>query len=169
MMTTTGPLPVVKDDISSGQRQAVLEHMGALCGDGIRYRYATADAVIDPCRGVLYIAVDQDADPGDWDRICGLIAAVGWDNGSGGPYPQDPGEPGFDALARVCTWRLEWTPRCIWCDGKGVSYGCPLCERVGLRYPQVKPPRLLSLPLSGEAGGAFRALPRGGDDPHVVT
>lgn len=134
-MTTTGPLPAVRGEVSGAGRRAVLEHMGALCGDQIEYRYATADAVIDECRGVLYIAVDQDVDPGDWDRICGLISMVGWDNGSGGPYGADPGEPEFDALSRVCTWRLEWARQCVWCDGRGASYGCPLCERTGLGYP----------------------------------
>lgn len=134
-MTTTGPLPVIRDTINGDQRLATLEHMGAFCSDVIPYGYATADAVIDPCRGVLFIVCDQDVDPGDWDSICKLIARVGWDNGSGGSHRGDPGEPEFNELSRVCTWRLEWAPRCVWCDGRGVSYGCPLCERVGLGYP----------------------------------
>lgn len=131
-MTTTGPLPAVREEVFSGQRMAVLEHMGALCSDGISYRYATADAVADPCRGVLYIAVDQDPDPGDWDQVCRLIAAVGWDNGSQGPHSGDPGEPELDPLGRVCTWKLEYGSRCIWCDGRGTRNGCPLCQRVSL-------------------------------------
>jgi hypothetical protein len=135
LMTTTGPLPVVRDTIHGNQRLATLEHMGAFCSDVIPYGYATADAVIDPCRGVLFIVCDQDVDPADWASVCGLIARVGFDNGSGGPCPQDPGEPVLDELSRVCTWRLEWAPQCIWCDGRGVSYGCPLCERACLSYP----------------------------------
>lgn len=135
LMTTTGPLPVIRDTIHGNQRLATLEHMGAFCSDVIPYGYATADAVIDPCRGVLFIVCDQEVDPGDWAAVCGLISMVGWDNGSGGSYPQDPGEPLLDELSRVCTWRLEWAPQCIWCDGRGVSYGCPLCERAALGYP----------------------------------
>lgn len=134
-MTTTGPLPALRaGGVSSGHRMAVLEHMGALCSESVHYEYATADAVIDTCRGVLYIAVDLDPDPADWAAVCGLIAAVGWDNGSG-QHSSDPGEPGFDPLGQVCTWRLEYCPPCIWCDGKGTRSGCPLCQRVGLRYP----------------------------------
>lgn len=130
-MTTTGPLPVIRDSVLGGQRLATLEHMGAFCEDVIPYGYVTADAVIDPCRGVLFIAADIDVDPGDWARVCALIAAVGYDNGSG-EYAQDPGEPEFDTLSRVCTWRLEWVRKCIWCDNRGVSYGCPLCRRESL-------------------------------------
>lgn len=128
-MTTTGPLPVAGGKLCSTQRQAVLDHMGAFCPDRLEYRFGTADAVIDPCRGVLFIAVDPEPDPLDWARICGLLAAVSWDNGTG-EHAQDPGEPDWDALSRVYTWRLEWAPRCIWCDGRGCSYGCPLCECV---------------------------------------
>lgn len=168
-MTTTGPMPVVQGGISTGQRRAVLEHMGALCNDRLEYGYATADAVIDPCHGVLYIAADQDPDPGDWDRICTLIAAVGWDNGSGGPHRGDPGEPEFDALSRVCTWRLEWAPRCAWCDGKGVSYGCPLCERIGLGYAGSSSPGSFSTSLLRSRGSFFMPVPRGDDDTHVIT
>jgi hypothetical protein len=134
-MTTTGPLPALGETVLSGQRMAVLEHMGALCSTGIFYRYPTADAMVDACRGILYIAVDQEPDPGDWAKVCALIAAVGWDNGSHGPRSDDPGEPRLDPLSQVCTWRLEYGPRCIWCDGEGTRSGCPLCQRVGLRYP----------------------------------
>lgn len=131
-MTTTGPLPAIRDSITGAQRMATLEHMGAFCEDVIPYGYVTADAVIDPCRGVLFIAADPEVDPGDWAAIVGLIHAVGWDNGSH-PHSDDPGEPFWDALGGVCTWRLEYVRQCIWCDGYGVSYGCPLCERTRLR------------------------------------
>jgi hypothetical protein len=157
-MTTTGPLPVVGGEVSTGQRQAVLEHMGALCSDRIEYRFATADAVVDPCHGVLYIVADQESDPLDWAKVCGLLAAVGWDNGSE-VHPQDPGEPGWDALSRVYTWRLEWARRCIWCDGRGVSYGCPLCERVSLRYPDASRPGLFPLSRPGRLFHARTRLP----------
>jgi hypothetical protein len=131
--------------------------MGALCREGVWYEYPTADAVVDTCRGVLYIAVDPDPDPGDWAAVCGLIAAVGWDNGSE-PHRQDPGEPRYDPLGQVYTWRLEYAspPPCIWCDGEGTRSGCPLCRRVALGYPPGRP--RLPLPLSWEPGLSMSRL-----------
>lgn len=106
-MTTTGPLPAIGETSTSTQRMAALVMMGSPFSRGIWRTYATADAVIDTDRGILFVAVDMDPDPGDWANIVGLIRAVGWDNGTW-PHSDDPGEPEFDALAGVCTWRLEY-------------------------------------------------------------
>ena len=137
-MTTTGPLPAIREDCSyteyvvprSDARLALLHHMGAVPGSMIRYHYPTADAVIDPDRGVLLIAVDPEPDPADWAAVCGLIQAVGFTDGSL-PHRKDPGEPDQDPLSGVFTWRLEYADQCIWCDGKGTSGGCPLCQKGG--------------------------------------
>ena len=106
-MTTTGPLPAIRETSTSAERMAALVMMGSPFSKGTWRTYATADAVIDTDRGVLFIAVDQEPDPGDWAAIVGLIRAVGFDNGSH-PHSDDPGEPEFDALAGVYTWRLEY-------------------------------------------------------------
>jgi hypothetical protein len=81
--------------------------MGCPLSRGIWRTYATADAVIDPATGVLFIACDPEPDPGDWAGVVGLIRAVGYDNGTY-PHQDDPGEPEFDALAGVWMWRLEY-------------------------------------------------------------
>lgn len=106
-MTTTGPLPAIGETSTSTERMAALVMMGSPFSRGIWRTYATADAVIDTDRGVLFVAVDMDPDPGDWAAVTGLIRAVGFDNGSW-PHSDDPGEPIFDALAGVYTWRLEY-------------------------------------------------------------
>jgi hypothetical protein len=86
---------------------AALVMMGAPFVGGIWRGYPTADAVIDTRAGALYIACDMEPDPGDWAAVTGLIRAVGYDNGTW-PHSDDPGEPVFDALAGVSTWRLEY-------------------------------------------------------------
>jgi len=105
-MTTTGPLPAITET-STTERMAALVMMGSPFSRGIWRSYPTADAVIDTDRGVLFIACDIDPDPGDWAAMVGLIRAVGWDNGAW-PHSDDPGEPALDALAGVCTWRLQY-------------------------------------------------------------
>lgn len=110
-MTQTGPLPALSLDepgtSDSANRMAALVMMGSPFSKGVWRSYATADAVVDTDRGVLFIAVDLECDPGDWASIVDLIRIVGWDNGTR-PNGDDPGEPVFDALAGVCTWRLEY-------------------------------------------------------------
>jgi hypothetical protein len=86
---------------------AALVMMGSPFSRGVWRNYETADAVIDTEKGVLYIAVDLECEPGDWAAIVDLIRIVGWDNGRR-PNGDDPGEPVFDTLAGVCTWRLEY-------------------------------------------------------------
>jgi hypothetical protein len=127
-MTTTGPLPAVR--ISSAEdRLALLDRMGARAEDHFtRYHFPTADAVVDPARGCLYIACDIDVNPADWAAVCGLIQAVGFADDSL-PHRKDPGEPDIDPLTGICVWRLEYADPCIWCDSKGTSDGCPLCQR----------------------------------------
>lgn len=109
---TTGPHPVLNDTSpfsSSVVRMATLAEMGAPRHNrgGIHRSLATADAVIDTERGVLFIATNMEPSPEDWAVICHLISVVGFDNGAW-PCRRDPGEPEFDALAGVCTWRLEF-------------------------------------------------------------
>lgn len=105
-MTTTDPMPALRGSFASIERMAVLARMGAP-DNGIRHRMPTADAVVDTERGVLFIACDPDPDPGDWATICMVISSVCYDNGMW-PSRRDPGEPEWDALAGVCTWRLEY-------------------------------------------------------------
>jgi hypothetical protein len=105
-MTTTAPLPVIRET-SRVERLQALERMGAATLRPVRYSYPTAEAVIDPDRQALFIACDTDPRPEDWNAICGLIRAVGFDNGNQ-PYGDDPGEPGYDPLNGVCVWRLEY-------------------------------------------------------------
>jgi len=110
-MTQTGPLPAVELEApgasDSAARMAALVMMGSPFSKGVWRSYGTADAVIDTDRGVLLIAVDQECDPADWAAVVDLIRIVGWDNGTR-PNSDDPGEPSFDALAGVWTWRLEY-------------------------------------------------------------
>jgi hypothetical protein len=106
-MTTTGPLPAVGQHSTSAERMAALVMMGCPFTRGIWRTYATADAVVDNDRGILFIAADQEPDPGDWAAVTGLIRAVGYDNGTY-PHSDDPGEPEFDPLAGVWLWRLEY-------------------------------------------------------------
>lgn len=124
-MSDTLPLPAI---VEFAGREVVLLKIGAPFNGGIWHRYPTADAVIDLDQEILFIAADIDPAPADWAAICGLIGAVGFSNGTHG-HQGDPGEPRFDALAGVCTWRLERVPSCVWCDGRGISWGCPLCQR----------------------------------------
>jgi hypothetical protein len=125
MTTSTGPLPVVRLS-SGGERLALLDKMGARQGDRFtRYRFPTADAVIDPELCVLFIVCDPEPDPADWSAIVGLIRAVGYDQ----TPRRDPGEPEQDPVSGVCAWRLEYVDPCVWCDSKGCLDGCPLCER----------------------------------------
>lgn len=129
-MTTTGPLPAIRDPQAGDERLALLDRMGARQGDRFsRYHYPTADAIIDPGRGVLFIAVDPDPDPADWAAVCGLIRAVGFTDG-GLPHRKDPGEPGQDELSGVYTWRLEYVDPCVFCESPGTRTPCPVCGRV---------------------------------------
>jgi hypothetical protein len=107
VMTTTGPLPAVGEQSTSTERVAALVMMGSPFSRGIWRTYPTADAVIDTDRGILFMAVDMDVDPGDWAAMVGLIHAVGWDNGTW-PHSDDPGVPDFDNLSGVWCWRLEY-------------------------------------------------------------
>jgi len=107
-VTITGPLPAISIPPDE-ERLALLDSMGARMGSRFtRYHYPTADAILDPVRGILFIAADQEPDPADWAAVCGLIRAVGFDNRTGGPCPQDPGDPHQDDLSGVCVWRLEY-------------------------------------------------------------
>ena len=127
-MTTTGPLPAIQVPFAD-ERLALLKRMGVRQGDRFTlYQYPTATAVINPERGVLFIAVDPDPDPADWAAICGLIRAVGFTDGRV-PHRRDPGEPDQDPLTGVFSWRLEYVDPCPFCDGSGTPAGCPLCLR----------------------------------------
>lgn len=132
-MIDTGPIPAIRDEIPlADTRSALLDAMGARTGSRFsRYHFPTADAVIDPDRGVLFIVVDPEPEPGDWNAVVGLIRAVGYTNGLP-PHRRDPGEPEIDPLWGICTWRLEYVQPsagpCDWCDGIGTPYGCPLCQ-----------------------------------------
>jgi hypothetical protein len=160
-MTTTGPLPIVRDPAADDRRLALLDKMGARsAGRFSRYRFPTADAVIDPVRGVLFIAVDIDPDPADWSAVVGLIRAVGFTDGTA-PHPRDPGEPEFHGLDAVYTWRLEYAG-CIWCDGKGTCGGCPLCGKDAVVLSVTAEPRP-STSLSGR--GSLLSSPA----PMIVT
>ena len=106
-MVNTGPIPAIRVP-DAQERLALLDRMGARLGERFtRYHFPTADAVIDPVRGVLYIACDLDPDPADWQAICGLIRAVGFTDGKL-PHRRDPGEPELDELSGIYTWRLEY-------------------------------------------------------------
>lgn len=107
-MIDTGPqVPITQDFIAAAERAGLLRQMGAPDIGGVWHRYLTADAVIDPGKGVLYIAVDTNPDPDDWEMVCRLISAVGYDNRHW-PLRRDPGEPLFDALSGVYMWHLEY-------------------------------------------------------------
>jgi hypothetical protein len=128
MTTSTGPLPAVRFT-PADERLVLLDKMGARQGERfIRYRFPTADAVIDPVRGVLFIVCDPEPDPADWSAVAGLIRAVGFAGNDRFPR-RDPGEPEQDPVSGVYAWRLEYVDACAWCDSRGCLDGCPLCGR----------------------------------------
>jgi hypothetical protein len=95
---------------TSGQitaRAAVLVQMGAAASGSI-FQWPTITAVLD--HGALLIASDREPAPDDMDALVTLLELSGYDNGSGGPFATDPGEPELDALTGVCTWNLALTP-----------------------------------------------------------
>lgn len=85
-------------------RETALERMNA---QGIRHQFPTADVVVDPERTV-FIVCDLEPSDTDWQAVCGLLARVGWDNGTF-PWSADPGEPALDAKTGTCTWKLSLT------------------------------------------------------------
>lgn len=111
-------------------RLDALVRMGAPLRDDLRFEFPTADAAVDTAKGILFIVCDPEPDLMDWAGIVGLIKGIGFDNGTW-PHGQDPGEPGYDPLACVYTWRLEYVrAECVMCDGHGRSGGCALCGAV---------------------------------------
>jgi hypothetical protein len=107
MTTITGPMAPIRPP-SADERLGVLDRMGAREGERFtRYRFPTADVVLDPVKGILWIAADMDPDPVDWSAVCGLISAVGFDDGRL-PHRKDPGEPVFHSLEGIYTFRLEY-------------------------------------------------------------
>jgi hypothetical protein len=90
--------------MTSIHRTALLATMGA--ADGAQwFTWPTATAVLDTARGVILVATDPEPAPDDWDAVCLLLELAGYDNGTGGPFSTDPGEP--ECSQALSTWRLE--------------------------------------------------------------
>jgi hypothetical protein len=85
-------------------RTAVLTQMGAPEGAEM-FAWPTATAALDRTQGALYIATEPEPSPDCWDAVCTLLQLVQFDNGTGGPFACDPGEPAD--IMGLATWALS--------------------------------------------------------------
>lgn len=97
-MTSTNPTD------RASLRSAVLAHMGA-SGAGTMLTWPTATAQVDLDRGMILIAADLEVAPDDMEAITALLELAGYDNGTDGPFPADPGEP--NEIMGALTWNLS--------------------------------------------------------------
>lgn len=85
------PVTTTEFTAQAHTRKAVLTALDAAEG-GTMFAWPTASAVLDLDRGVLLIAAEADLAPDDWDSVVSLIHLAGFDNGTDGPFTDDPGE-----------------------------------------------------------------------------
>jgi len=106
-MIATGPLPLASDDMTDRglRRREAIVALGASIGQGVRYIWHTATVAWDGAAKRIYIAVDPDVMPDDWNEVCAVLRMAGWMIGIGG-Y-DDIGEPEFDRVSQVWVWDLE--------------------------------------------------------------